>query len=571
MAAVIVVRLVTFQIIEADQWGEQNSHQYTQRSNPQRGEILDRNGNILASNGFDYQINVQVPQPIGENGAQRLAGLSGELALILQDDGYDVSAFEIREQLNVTRTNILLPYRINHDQAVRVDNLTERENEAYSGIYTTQLPRRIYPQGDLMCHVLGYTSLASQYNEYVGNNGLEARYNAELAGQGDSSRAHISPLIKQDTVIALDGYDLELTIDRTIQHTVEQHLANSMSFYGAHSGNVIVMNPKTGAILAMANLPCYDPFEYYESAEVQHPENKKMPIFSNPAVSLPYEPGSVMKLVTMAIALDSGTVTPQSTYQDFGSLVIDGNYIYNASKGIYGTVGMREVINFSINTATATLALDTGPDAFYSYLQRFGFGQRSGVDLEHEAVGTLHQPGDELWTDVVLATNGFGQGMTVTPLQMTSAVAAIANDGVLMRPYIVEKIMDGKTLVSDPEPFKQSQAVSAETAREVRQMAIFAVNHNIDKAYIPGYTVAGKTGTAQIPEEGGFYHPDDTIASFIGWLPADDPELIILYKLDRPTRSEWGSETAAPAFADLASQLVVLLDIPPDSVRLAQR
>ena len=218
-AVVIVVRLVTFQIIEAEDWGEQNSHQYTQQSNPQRGEILDRNGNILASNGFDYQINVQVPQPIGENGAERLAGLSGELALILQDDGFDVSSFEIRERLNVTRTNVLLPYRISHDQAVRIDNLTVRENEPYSGIYTTQLPRRIYPQGDLACHVLGYTSLASQYSEYVGNNGLEEKFNTELAGKSDSARAHISPLIKRDSVIALDGYDLQLTIDRTIQHT----------------------------------------------------------------------------------------------------------------------------------------------------------------------------------------------------------------------------------------------------------------------------------------------------------------------------------------------------------------
>ena len=571
LTAVIVIRLVTFQIIEADDWSDQNSHQYVQQSNPQRGQILDRNGNILASNGFDYQINVQVQQPITPARAERLSGLSGELALILNDGGFDVSAFEIREQLSVTRTNVLLPYRLSHEHAVLVDELTTRENEPYYGVFTTELPRRIYPQDDLLCHTLGYTSLASQYSEYVGVNGLEERYNIEMAGQGDTSVANISPLIQQETVIATDGFDLELTIDRTIQHTVEEHLANSMSYYGAHSGTVIVMNPKTGAILAMANLPCYSPFEYFESAETKHPENKDIPIFANPSVTVPYEPGSVMKLVTMAIALDSGTVTPQSTYHDQGVLIIDGNYIYNAGKGSYGTMGMRDIINFSLNIGVATLALDMGPETYYTYMQRFGFGQRTGVDLEHEATGKMHFPGDELWTDVVLATNSFGQGLTTTPLQMISAIATIANDGVMMRPYIVEKITNGKEVISDPEPFAQSQAVSAETAREVRQMGIFAVNNQINQASVPGYTVAGKTGTAQIPEEGGFYHPTDTIASFVGWLPADDPQLVILYKLDRPTRSEWGSETAAPAFSDLASQLVVLLDIPPDSVRLAQR
>lgn len=571
LTAVILIRLVTFQIIEAEEWSNQNSHQYVQQSNPQRGHILDRNGNILASNGVDYQINIQIQQPVTPERAERLAGLSGELALILTNGGFEVSAFEIREQLNITRTNVLLPYRIGLDEAVAIEELTTRENEPYFGVYTTELPRRIYPQDDMLCHVLGYTSLASQYNEYVGVNGLEERFNIEMAGQGDSSVANISPLIQQESVIATDGYDLELTIDRTIQHTVEEHLANSLSYYGAHSGTVIVMNPKTGAILAMANLPCYSPFEYYESADVKQPENQKIPIFANPSVTMPYEPGSVMKLVTMAIALDSGTVTPQSTYLDEGVLVIDGNYIYNSGKGSYGTMAMRDVINYSLNIGVSKLALAMGPEVYYTYMQRFGFGQRTGIDLEHESTGQMHFPGDELWTEVVLATNSFGQGMTVTPLQMISSIAAIANDGVLMRPYIVEKIMDGNEVVYDPGPFAQSQAVSAESAREVRQMAIYAVNNQLNRASMLGYTVAGKSGTAQIPEEGGFYHPTDTIASFIGWLPADDPQLIILYKLDRPTRSEWGSETAAPAFSDLANQLVVLLDIPPDSVRLAQR
>jgi cell division protein FtsI/penicillin-binding protein 2 len=286
----------------------------------------------------------------------------------------------------------------------------------------------------------------------------------------------------------------------------------------------------------------------------------------NPIVSQQYEPGSVMKLITMAAALDSGAATPASTYYDSGVIVIGGHAMYNWDRSARGTVDMTGLLAHSLNVGAATIATWMGPDTFYSYYQRFGFGRPTGIDLMTEASGIMPLPGDPSWTESSLGTNAFGQGLAVTPLQMLSAVTALANDGYLMQPYIVQEIhKDGQILVHKPTVL--SRPISQQTAEQLTAMAITAVRTEVFGAQIEGYTVAGKTGTAQIPE-GGIYHPTDTIASFIGWLPADSPEIAVLIKLDRPMASPWGSTTAAPAFAGLATDLVSLLDIPPDSIRL---
>jgi cell division protein FtsI/penicillin-binding protein 2 len=199
-------------------------------------------------------------------------------------------------------------------------------------------------------------------------------------------------------------------------------------------------------------------------------------------------------------------------------------------------------------------------------MQRFGFGRPTGIDLMAEATGQIPLPGDSDWTESNLGTNAFGQGLATTPLQMLTAISVLANDGYLMQPYLVQEIRSqGQTYTHEPTIL--SRPVSEQTANQLMAMSINAIRLGLPDTVIEGYTIAGKTGTAQIPE-GGIYHPDDTIASFIGWLPADSPELIILVKLDRPSVSPWGSFTAAPAFADLAKELVALLGIPPDNIRL---
>jgi cell division protein FtsI/penicillin-binding protein 2 len=273
-----------------------------------------------------------------------------------------------------------------------------------------------------------------------------------------------------------------------------------------------------------------------------------------------------MKLITMAAALDSGTVNVNSTYYDAGVLEVGGHITYNWDRSAPGTVDMTTLLSRSLNVGAATLATWMGADTFYSYYQRFGFGRPSGIDVMSESGGLMPLPGDEAWTESFLATNAYGQALAVTPLQMIVSVTALANNGYLMQPYLVEKVFSGDD-VFEHVPTVSSRPISPETAHQVTSMAVTAVSREVPAAQVEGYTIAGKTGTAQIAEN-GIYLPNDVIGSFIGWLPADSPEIVVLVKLDRPTSAPWGSMTAAPVFATLVEELVVLLDIPPDNVRL---
>ena len=535
----IVFRLFSFQVLRDDELAEIGRRIQVRDivARPERGIIYDSQMAILAGNGSDYQIGVS-PSLVIE--ADEMAT---SLSRVLDSSRHDLLA-----KLESTRPFEMLSGRVSAETAEAIRELP------YRGLQIDPLPRRIYPQGDLMCHVLGYTDFSGS-----GGAGLEGYYQLELAGQEASATINISPLTTQESVIAREGSDLILTIDRTIQYIVEDHLNRAIEEHEAESGTIIVMDPRTGAILAIANSPCYSPYAFFDEDE---------DLLLNPAVSQQYEPGSVMKLITMAAALDSGTVTPQSTYYDSGVVVIGGHTVYNWDRSARGTVDMTGLLANSLNVGAATIASWMGPDTFYNYLQRFGFGRPTGIDIMAEASGQLHLPGSAIWTEANIATNSFGQGMAITPLHMISAVSAIANDGYLMQPYFVQEIRS-KNRVLVHEPTILSRPISEETAHQVSAMAVNAVRTEVYGAQVEGYTVAGKTGTAEIPE-GGIYHPTDTIGSFIGWLPADDPEIIILIKLDRTKSSPWGSVTAAPTFASLALDLANLLNIPPDSVRLQQ-
>jgi cell division protein FtsI/penicillin-binding protein 2 len=536
-SVIIVGRLVAFQILQGAHWKELG--QEVQRINvvarPDRGIIYDRNGAVLAGNSADYQIGVS-PALITQADEMATA-----LAPILQKPRYELLAL-----LQADTPYVLLASRVSPEVA---DALRELP---YEGIQIDPLPRRIYPQGELLCHVLGYVDY-----DGIGGAGVEGYYQSELAGEAASDVRSISPLTPQRSVIAREGADLVLTIDRSVQYTVEQHLQRAIQDYGAQSGTIIVMDPRTGAILAMANYPCYSPYEFYDA-----PEN----LLVNPAVSKQYEPGSVMKLVTMAAALDSGTVTPQTTYNDTGTIVVGGHTTYNWDRSANGVTDMTTLLARSLNVGAATIATWMGTETYYPYLERFGFGRPTGIDLMAEAAGTMHLPGSEFWAESFIATNAYGQGIAVTPLQMISAVSAIANGGRLMQPHVVQEIHSNDSVFRH-EPTVSSQPISAATAQALSTMAVTAVSREVNSAQVDDYTIAGKTGTAEIPEN-GVYLSDATIGSFIGWLPADDPQILVLVKLDRTTASPWGSMTAAPTFAALAKELVVLLNVPPDSVRL---
>jgi cell division protein FtsI/penicillin-binding protein 2 len=532
---IIVGRLVAFQVLQGAEWASRAGDEIVVTDRPDRGTIYDRNGAVLAANGADYQISVS-PNLVSE--ADQMAT---DLAPVLQQPRY-----EILSALESDRSFAMLAGRVSADVAETVRALP------YDGIQIDSLPRRFYPQADLMCHTLGYVDFDGN-----GGSGLEGYYQNELAGEAASATINISPLTAQQSVIAREGADLVLTIDRSVQHTVEEHLRRGLQEHGAISGTIIVMDPRTGAILAMASEPCYSPYTFFETDET---------LLLNPAISKQYEPGSVMKIITMAAALDSGTVTPQSTYYDAGVLEVGGHRTYNWDRSAPGTVDMTTLLSRSLNVGAATIATWMGPETFYSYFQRFGFGRPSAIDLMAEASGLMPLPGDELWTESFLATNAYGQGLAVTPLQMITAASALANDGYLMQPYVVQEIHSSGGAYSH-EPTVLSRPISPETAHQVTAMLVTAVSREVPDAQVEGYTIAGKTGTAQIAEN-GIYLPDDVIGSFIGWLPADDPEIIVFVKLDRPKSAPWGSLTAVPVFAALADELVVMLDIPPDNIRL---
>ncbi len=536
-SVIIIGRLIAFQVVQGAHWKEMGEQ--VQRisviARPDRGIIYDRNGAVLAGNSADYQIGVS-PSLVTQ--AEELATA---MAPILQKPRYELLAL-----LQADKPYVMLAGRVAPEVAEALRDLP------YRGLQIDPLPRRIYPQGELMCHVLGYVDFDGD-----GGSGLEGYYHNELAGEAASDTRSISPLTPQRSVIAREGADLVLTIDRSVQFVVEQHLQRAIREYGAQSGTIIVMDPQTGAILAMANHPCFSPYEFYDAPKG---------LLVNPAISKQYEPGSVMKLITMAAALDSGTVTPQSTYNDTGTLVAGGHFTHNWDRSAPGVTDMTTLLARSLNVGAATLASWMGPETYYMYMERFGFGRLTGIDLMAEASGTMYLPGSAYWAESFMSTNSYGQSIAVTPLQMISSVSAIANGGRLMQPHVVKEIRSGGR-VFPHEPTVSSQPISPAAAQEMNTMAIAAVSREVSSAQVADYTVAGKTGTAEIPEN-GVYLTDATIGSFIGWLPADDPRLLILVKLDRTTVSPWGSMTAAPAFAELAEELVVLLNVAPDSVRL---
>ncbi len=533
--AVLIGRLVQFQILEKETTAEHAISEYQIIELPDRGIVYDRNGAVLASNGADFQIGATpnlVTQP---------KELATALAPIL-----GVQSYQLLAKLQANRPYVSIAGRVSPEIAETVRKLPYQ-----NGLQIEPLPRRYYPQGTLMSHTLGYVNFEGR-----GRSGIEGYYDRELAGEAASQWVNLSPLEVPQDVSPREGADLTLTIDRTIQYTVERHLREAMAEFACSGGSIIVSDPKTGEILAMASEPGFDPYVFYSI----DPDS----IF-HPIVSRQFEPGSVMKLITMAAALDSGTVTPESTYYDSGELYVGGHKTVNWTRLAHGQVDMTTLLAQSLNVGAASLAMWMGTDVYYGYMQRFGFGQQTGIDLMAEASGQMPMPGEEFWEESFIATNSYGQSMGVTPIQMVTALSALANEGKMMQPFLVKEIRRGNgTFVNEPAIL--SQPISQQTAHQVTAMAANATATAIPQAQVEGYTIAGKSGTAQIPEN-GIYLPDAVIGTFAGWLPTDSPEILIYIKLDRPN-IPWGSETAAPTFAKLAKELVVMLDIPPDNVRL---
>lgn len=545
IAVGLCVRLADIQLVhgaELGQRAESERRHVLLVQQPPRGLIMDRNGFLLVFNELHYAVEANPPyiHDIGY-AAERLGPIlrtpSSVLSATLGSGASWVS---------------LEPYATaQQGEAIRALGL--------EGITVRRRWVRHYPHGTLAAHLLGFVN-----RDGVGFYGVEGYYDRFLAPEspcwvGETGPSGRWPLPQEEGTVSppYAGVDLVLTIDVGMQAIVESELARAIAEYRAEGGTIIVMDPRTGAILALATHPAFNPNSYERYIYWEREE-----VFLGPAWGAQYEPGSVFKIVTMAAALDSGTVTSQTTYIDMGQIEWGGRVFYNWDRNAYGERDMIDLLAHSLNVGAVWLTTQMGPDTFYRYVRAFGFGAPTGVDLQGEASGQVRMPGDLDWHDSDLGASAFGQGLAATPLQVISAFAAVANGGQLMRPYVVaQQILPDGTVI-DSQPVVRGQPISAETAYTLTEMMAQAVERNMPLAQVPGYRIAGKSGTAQIPIPGG-YDPQATIASFVGFGPVEDPQVVVLVRLDRPQASPWGSQTAAPTFQRVISQIFPLLGIPP--------
>jgi cell division protein FtsI/penicillin-binding protein 2 len=523
----------------------QDEHEGSLVLNPRRGAILDRNGYPLAASvdAYDVSVDSQVWDDPAQ-ARQRAEALAEVVNRPPQDILTDLSTSITRE--------VIVGRGLDYQGSVRVEDL------GLPGVRLVRTSRRVYPEGNLAAPLIGFIG-----RDNVGLTGLEADYDRDLSGAAGSlfyerdGMGNKIALGSSKQVPPEPGADIILTIDRYMQRLAEQELDATIKKHEADGGTIIIMDPRTGAILAMASRPSFDLTNLDLSDESQ------IDLYRNRAITDQYEPGSVFKTITMAAALDAGLVSPESVYVDEGVARISGWTIVNWDYGAHGTQTATQILVKSLNTGAVWLSELLTPNRFYDYVYRFGFGQPTGVGLSGEAAGQVRTPAEDEWSEVDMATNSFGQGINVTPLQVITAISVIANDGKLMRPYVVQEIRRGDER-QVAQPLEVRQVVTVEAANTLTNM-MNAVVDGITAIYaisVPGYQVAGKTGTASISIPGG-YKEGAYIATFAGFVPSDDPVLAMVIKIDEPKDVPWGSAVCAPVFARMAQSILNYLKVPP--------
>ncbi|MCU0680280.1 MAG: penicillin-binding protein 2 [Planctomycetes bacterium] len=443
-----------------------------------------------------------------------------------------------------------------------VDNIAR-----IKGIDFTINRYRYYPEKEIGSHLMGFVSWANN-GDGNGNYGLEEFFNDELRGQSGhikSERAGSkSVMIVNDREYQkpISGEDLVLTVDRSVEFSVCQKLTEAAKKHEADSATAIVVEPKTGAIVAMCSYPEFDPNNYRDIEDIKY--------YNNPAIFYQYEPGSVFKVITMASAINEGKVTPDTTYNDEGKIMINGwpKPIRNSdfeTHGPHGVVDMSTVLEFSLNTGAIFAMKQIGVTTFTDYVKKFGFGEKTGIELGPESGGDIRNLLREKVREVDAATASFGQGITSTPLQMVMAYAAVANGGILMKPYIVKEILhqDGTKVTVQPQQVRR--VISEKTADLVKAMMVNVLEKgHTPKGQVKGYFVGGKTGTAQIADPSGGYYASRFNHTFIGIAPIDDPKFVILTKFENPKDVRFADSSAAPLFSDIADFLLKYYKIPKE-------
>ena len=506
----------------------------------QRGVVRDRTGAILATT-VPLRSLYAIPSRIGDHAA--IAAASAKLAPLL-----GTTSDVLLTKLDAGSDWLYVRRRLPEETARAIESL------GITGLGFETEPKRMYPNDTVGAHVLGFVN-----DDGLGQYGIEGKYDTMLRGLPGRLVVERDPK-DRDLAVGLrtasppvNGSDLVLTIDLVIQTSAERALRAAMDKEKATGGSVVILDPRDGAILALASYPSYDPAAVAKADPLA---------LMDRAISWTFEPGSTMKAVTIAAAIDRGAVTPNTTYVDTGCTVIGGRRLCNAGSKAYGTSTVTQILEHSANAGAVFVAQKLGAEQLYSYLGAFGFGEATGVDLSGEARGSVRPLAE--WYPVDLGTIAYGQGVAITPLQLAAAYAAIANGGTLYQPYVVAARRD-----ADGEHRTAAVAVrrpiTPETAATLRAMLTSTVDNGIaNLAAIPHFSVAGKTGTAQIPSDDGRYVDDAYISSFAGFAPANDPRFVAVIVLERPQSKLLGTITAMSTFRAIAEDALRTTRVQPD-------
>lgn len=549
VSLVIAARLYSLQVAAYQSYKSiaDNQHKISQILAPKRGEIYLKEGKDLYPLAINknLQMAYAVPKEI-ENKDETAKKISSVLGL---DEEAVKNKFSDPEDMFE-----ILKHKVNDEEASQIKEL------GLSGVYLIPELSRFYPGGELASQLVGF--VGSDGEKEIGRYGLESYFEEKLRGrkgalnqERDTGGRWIS-VTDRELKPAEDGDSLVLTVDHTVQYEVEKILKEAVEKHKADNGTAIVMDPKTGKILAMANFPNFNPNDYGKVED--------MSSFMNLAANLPYECGSVFKTITAAIGIDTGKIEPDTTYVDTGLVKEAGYGIKNSDEKSYGSQTMTQVLEKSLNTGAIYIEKLIGNKTFADYVRNFGFGEKTGIDLPSEAQGNIKNL-EALKRDIQFFTASFGQGTTVTPIQLINAYAAIANKGVLMKPQIVEKIIHSGGESEEVKPVEIRHVISEESAEKVsRMLRSVVVNGHGKRADVPGYLVGGKTGTAQVAKaDSKGYEDGVTIGSFVGFAPTDDPQFVVLVKIYHPRDVEWAESSAAPAFGKIMKFLLEYNKVEP--------
>ena len=518
---------------------------------PRRGVIHDSRGQLLAGNTTADDVYVDKTHLKTDEALHRVTDL---LAPALGQPAGEMFT-RLKE---APGANIKVASRLDKAASERVREVVKKNSKVLKVVSFEAQPLRRYPAGSLAASVLGFAD-----HENSGHYGVEEYYNAQLAGEAGWILAEHDaagrPLALQQPEMqpAKDGYDVTLTIDSAVQYLAERELKASIEEFKAESGYVVVQDPNTGAILAMANYPTFDPNGFSKVSDYS--------AFKNPVVNDVREPGSTMKVLTYASAIDAGAVMSSTTFYGKASMTKYGWTMWNATGTEWGWQSMTLGLGRSDNVASMFAAEQLGESRFYEYIERFGIGKRTGIDLAGEVAGLMHYPGDDTYSPINLYTNSFGQGVATTPIQLVNAVSAVANGGKLMKPYVVKEIRQGEKVIEKREPQVLRHVINEETGRDIADMLAYGVENKLVARFsrVPGYHVSVKTGTAQNVSANGGYEEDGSFASAMGWGPSHNPRFTLYIGLLNPRSSQWGENTASVSWGRLAKELLLYMKVQP--------